>query len=177
MSEFGQQIIFTQLLKRHGFVQVPMIQRDYAQGRESEVEVLNAFLDALQTALNLPSDDPALPLNLDFIYGSAEGQETTRFQPLDGQQRLTTLFLLHWYLAWRDDCAQEFLEIFGSNGESRFSYAVRQSATEFYDMLVQFQPEGSPDSYENVKSLLLLTSHGITVTGDLILQSNPPYAF
>lgn len=157
MSEFGQQIIFTQLLDRHGCVQVPMIQRDYAQGRESEleVEVLNAFLDALQKALDLPPEDPALPLNLDFIYGSVEGQETTRFQPLDGQQRLTTLFLLHWYLAWQDGCTKEFLDILMSNGESRFSYAVRQSATEFYDKFVQFQPEGSPDTYEAISSLII----------------------
>ena len=154
MSEFGQQIIFTQLLDRHGYVQVPMIQRDYAQGRESEVEVLDAFLDALQKALELPPNDSSLPLNLDFIYGSIEGQKTTRFQPLDGQQRLTTLFLLHWYLAWLDDCTIEFLDILMSNGESRFSYAVRQSATEFYDRLVQFKPEGSPDSDEVVSSLI-----------------------
>ena len=154
MSEFGQQIIFTQLLERHGYVQIPMIQRDYAQGRESEVEVLNAFLDALQKALDLPPNDPSLPLNLDFIYGSIESQTTTRFQPLDGQQRLTTLFLLHWYLAWLDDCTKKFLDILMSNGESRFSYAVRQSATEFYDRLVQFKPEGSPDSYGVVSSLI-----------------------
>jgi hypothetical protein len=25
------------------------------------------------------------------------------FMPLEGQQRLTTLFLLHWYLPWRED--------------------------------------------------------------------------
>lgn len=154
MSEFGQQIIFTQLLDRHGCVQVPMIQRDYAQGRESEVDVLNTFLDALQEALYRQPDDPTLPLNLDFVYGSVEGQEITRFQPLDGQQRLTTLFLLHWYLAWRDDCTKEFLDILVSNGESRFSYAVRQSATEFYDKLVRFQPQGNPESYRFVSTLI-----------------------
>ena len=154
MSEYGQQIIFTQLLDRHGYVQVPMIQRDYAQGRGSEVELLNAFLDALQEALILPPDAPKLPLNLDFIYGSVAKQETIRFQPLDGQQRLTTLFLLHWYLAWQDGSTKEFLDKHTSNGESRFSYAVRPSATEFYDKLVQFQPEGSPDSFNSISSLV-----------------------
>lgn len=33
-------------------------------------------------------------INLDFIYGNLDGDT---FLPLDGQQRLTTLFLLHWY--------------------------------------------------------------------------------
>jgi len=154
MSEFGKQIIFTQLLEQHGCVQVPMIQRDYAQGRESAAEVLRGFLDALKKALDRPFDDPALPLNLDFIYGSLDGGQTQKFQPLDGQQRLTTLFLLHWYLAWQDDRTNEFLGIHESNGESRFSYAVRPSATEFYDRLVQFQPERGPDSFNKISSLV-----------------------
>ncbi|MCY4275550.1 MAG: DUF262 domain-containing protein [Gammaproteobacteria bacterium] len=154
MSEFGQPTIFIKLLEQHGSVQVPMIQRDYAQGRESEEEVLNSFLDALEKALNLPFDDPALPLNLDFIYGSLDGEQTQKFQPLDGQQRLTTLFLLHWYLAWRDDRVDEFRDTHESNGKSRFSYAVRPSTTEFYDELVRFQPEGSPDSFSLISSLV-----------------------
>ena len=154
MSEPGQQSIFKQLLDRHGRVQVPMIQRDYAQGRESESEVREEFLYALYGALKLPADDPKLPLNLDFIYGSLEGEEATRFLPLDGQQRLTTLFLLHWYLAWQDGCWKKFSELLCPNGNSRFSYAVRPSSTEFYDALVKFQPEGSPDSLESLSRLL-----------------------
>src|SRR5437773_11386083 len=99
MSDFGSQIIYKQLLRRHEFIRIPMIQRDYAQGRPAEGEVRTEFLGALEGALRRPADDPSLPLNLDFIYGSVEGQQETRFYPLDGQQRLTTLFLLHWYLA------------------------------------------------------------------------------
>ena len=154
MTEFGQQITFGQLLDRHGWVQVPMIQRDYAQGRESEAEVRKEFLDALHGALSLPADDPALPLNLDFIYGSVEGDGDTRFLPLDGQQRLTTLFLLHWYLAWRDGCWEEFMESICPSGNSRFRYAVRPSSTEFFDCLVKFQPEGSPDSHHSLSPML-----------------------
>jgi hypothetical protein len=99
----GSQIIYKQLFERHGRIRVPMIQRDYAQGRLTETEVREEFLNALEAALKKPADDPMLPLNLDFIYGSVEGDDETRFLPLDGQQRLTTLFLLHWYLAWRDE--------------------------------------------------------------------------
>jgi hypothetical protein len=98
----GNQVIYKQLLERHGRIRVPMIQRDYAQGRPAETEVREEFLKALQDALLKPADDSTLPLNLDFIYGSVEGDGETRFLPLDGQQRLTTLFLLHWYLAWKD---------------------------------------------------------------------------
>ena len=73
MSSIGSQINYKQLLDRHGTIRVPMIQRDYAQGRPSETEVRDAFLDALERALQKPTGDPALPLNLDFVYGSVEG--------------------------------------------------------------------------------------------------------
>ena len=148
-----------------------MLQRDYAQGRESEAEVRKEFLDALHGALSLPADDAALPLNLDFIYGSVEGDGVTRFLPLDGQQRLTTLFLLHWYLTWRDGCWKEFLELLCPDGNSRFSYAVRPSSTEFYDALVKFQPEGSPDS---LKSLSYLVKNTVVVLPLLEARSDNP---
>ncbi len=95
MSGLGLQINFKQLLDRHQRVRIPKIQRDYAQGRSSEEEIRKEFLGALHSALSLSSDDESLPLNLDFIYGNVEGDEESRFLPLDGQQRLTALFLLH----------------------------------------------------------------------------------
>ena len=72
---------------------IPIIQRDYAQGRKDpEVErVRNRFLDALHRAVT------EKPLTLDFIYGDIDANGV--MTPLDGQQRLTTLFLLHWYAA------------------------------------------------------------------------------
>ena len=154
MSQFGQKIIFKQVFAHHGRVQVPMIQRDYAQGRESEAEVRELFLDALHGALSLPPDDPLLPLNLDFIYGSVEGEGESRFLPLDGQQRLTTMFLLHWYLAWREYRWEEFLAFLCPNGKSLFSYTVRPSSEEFYDALVIFQPDQPPDDIEYVSRLV-----------------------
>jgi len=154
MSELGSQIIFKDLLARHQRVQVPMIQRDYAQGRESEREVRDEFLSALHAALTLPEDDATLPLNLDFIYGSVEGDGATRFLPLDGQQRLTTLFLLHWYLAWRDGCCNEFNQLLCAGGLSRFTYSVRPSSSEFFDALVKFEPDISPDTTDSLTDLL-----------------------
>lgn len=154
MSELGSQIVFKELLARHQRIQVPMIQRDYAQGRESEKEVRDEFLDALHVALTLPEDDTSLPLNLDFIYGSVEGDGTTRFLPLDGQQRLTTLFFLHWYLAWRDGCSDEFKQMLCPEGPSRFAYSVRPSSTEFFNALVAYKPELTPDAVDSLSLML-----------------------
>ena len=105
----GQQITYIQLLQQHTHIQIPIIQRDYAQGRPDEQEVRDTFLAALEDALLKPAHDVSLPLNLDFIYGSVEEfQGKTQFLPLDGQQRLTTLFLLHWYLRESLVSATEF---------------------------------------------------------------------
>lgn len=154
MSPLSNQVNFKQLLDRHQRVQIPMIQRDYAQGRPQEEEIRDEFLCALHAALLLPPDDDSLPLNLDFIYGSVEGNEVTRFLPLDGQQRLTTLFLLHWYLAWRDEQQEDFRQILCSQDASRFSYSVRPSSTEFFDALVKFCPSVSPDDVSSLTALI-----------------------
>ena len=81
-----------------------------------------------------------MPLNLDFVYGSMEGGDPGSFLPLDGQQRLTTLFLLHWYLAWRDGQLSEFQSMLWDGRHSRFTYGVRPSSTEFFDELVRYVP-------------------------------------
>ena len=68
---------------------IPKIQRDYAQGRidSDTVRVRTRFLESLYKALT------DVPITLDFVYGDIDNQGVMR--PLDGQQRLTTLFLLH----------------------------------------------------------------------------------
>lgn len=152
---FGSQINYKQLLQKHGRIRIPMIQRDYAQGRPAAEEVRNEFLETLKDALLKPADDPTLPLNLDFIYGSVEGdEETRRFLPLDGQQRLTTLFLLHWYLAWRDDEWELFEQLFQVDGQARFSYSVRPSSNEFFDQLVNYRPSGNLDDIAELIQLI-----------------------
>lgn len=142
----GAQVNYSQLLKRHQRIRVPLIQRDYAQGRQEAKDVRDEFLKALEGALLKSAEDPSLPLNLDFVYGSVEGEGggETQFLPLDGQQRLTTLFLLHWYLAWLDQQWDEFERLFCENGRARFAYSVRPSSTEFFDALVMYRPLRSP---------------------------------
>ena len=78
-------------------VVVPKIQRAYAQGRKSEKNIRNQFVDELFTAL-----ENGTTLELSFVYGSkikTEDGSSIRFELLDGQQRITTLVLLSWFLA------------------------------------------------------------------------------
>lgn len=98
---------FKSFLEQYHVV-IPMVQRDYAQGRTTDdvTRVRNRFLDAIKSHLVKSEDDNDV-MKMDFIYGETEQvksttankQEKIIVTPLDGQQRLTTLYLLHWYAA------------------------------------------------------------------------------
>ena len=115
------QTTFWNLLKENK-IEIPIIQRDYAQGREGKEYLRQTFLESLKEAL-----DKNKVLKLDFVYGSAENGA---LQPLDGQQRLTTLWLLHWYIAMRAGKLHEAGETL-----KKFTYETRISSREFCEEL------------------------------------------
>ncbi len=154
MSDLGKRISFIELIEACQRIEVPQLQRDYAQGRDMAKDIREGFIDALHDSLLRTPDDAALPLNLDFVYGTMEEDNGKYFLPLDGQQRLTTLFLLHWYLAWRDGALPGFQALAWDGRHSRFSYAVRPSSTEFFDELAQYVPGDSPEQVANVRRLI-----------------------
>jgi len=134
----GERLSFSKLFTEKKFkIEIPIIQRDYAQGRSSSAEVRELFLDAIYNFLdvNKPNQD------LDFVYGSIKETDGKKcFIPLDGQQRLTTLFLLHWYLAGISNNIATLREFVATNdGEiikSKFTYETRTSSREFCDELI-----------------------------------------
>jgi hypothetical protein len=130
----GERLSFFKLFSEKKFkVEIPIIQRDYAQGRTSEREVRDTFLNALFQYLQQgkPNRD------LDFVYGTVlVDSEFSRFVPLDGQQRLTTLFLLHWYLAHLSNQRDVLKDVLYKNNKSQFSYETRTSSSDFCDALM-----------------------------------------
>lgn len=135
ISGEGERTSFFKLFAENNFrIVIPMLQREYAQGRESAKEVRAEFLKALYTYL-----DEGIPeRDLDFIYGNIANND---FIPLDGQQRLTTLFLLHWYLSritsdaeLRNQFDSKLLDDTGQH--SRFTYKTRTSSSDFCDALM-----------------------------------------
>ena len=76
-------------------ISIPIIQRDYAQGRKDAATIRDKFLHEIFNRLDNDEN-----LFLDFVYGNIEGD---KFIPIDGQQRLTTLFLLHLYFVKKED--------------------------------------------------------------------------
>lgn len=105
---------------------IPMIQRPYAQGRKSQKGIRDNFLMDIFAALE---NKEVGKLELNFVYGTFTGSESGCFELLDGQQRLTTLFLLHWYIAKRE-------RLYGSMAAlpeylDKFEYQTRTTSTLF----------------------------------------------
>lgn len=113
---------FQELVKNKKII-IPIIQRDYAQGRNNpkaisvRTRLIDEWIDILQ--------DPNLRMDFNYIYGNETGDI---FYPVDGQQRLTSLYLLHWYLAMATDNTNEI-------DEWQFDYKTRNSASEFFSFL------------------------------------------
>ena len=101
-------------------IKIPMIQRDYVQSLDDKK--FKKFLNVLVEALNNGTE-----LSLDFIYGNIN--EDGVFEPIDGQQRLTTLALLTFYLYCRQ--SENILQ----NPFEYITYATRQSANNFCQLL------------------------------------------
>lgn len=101
---------------------IPILQRDYAQGRDGKEYIREVFLKDIKDAV-----ENNKPLTMDFVYGY---QEHDVFYPLDGQQRLTTVWLIYWYLALRSGELNS--EISNLN---KFTYQTRKSSREFCEAL------------------------------------------
>lgn len=125
-TTFGEGPEAVQLKK----IIIPIIQRDYAQGRKGSdvTRVRGRFLESLYKAVTEKQ------ITLDFVYGDIDDEGN--MTPLDGQQRLTTLFLLHWYAAKKSNISEENYEFL-----KKFSYETRYSARYFCIDLVDYKPE------------------------------------
>lgn len=115
-------------------VVIPKLQRDYAQGRENAPaieQIRNSLIEEIYSAVT-----DKKPLVLNFIYGA---KQDDLFQPIDGQQRLTTLFLLHWYVFLRTEFTEGLIYL------KDFSYETRDTSKRFCsnicDITIDFSKE------------------------------------
>lgn len=171
----NKNITFWQLINEHR-IEIPIIQRDYAQGRDNSKseDIRIRFIEQIKKTLLDDGDE----LHLNFVYGKingvknarkiaenksaiqgmlnavqsysknmnlnviceikendnlTDGTHQTSFIPLDGQQRLTTLYLVHWYLMP--------FTIDNIKTIKNFSYRIRSSSKDFCFALSENQNE------------------------------------
>jgi hypothetical protein len=142
---------FYQLISKYK-IEIPIIQRDYAQGRkDSKAEDVRKSMVADMIA----AVKGEKKLFFDFVYGRIDHQV---FIPFDGQQRLTTLFLFHKYVfekciscstcEYKSNCICKDVLL-------RFSYATRQSSREFCERLVKENviPDNTKSLSQNIRNM------------------------
>lgn len=131
----NNKISFRDYLKQNR-IMIPIIQRDYAQGRSDKGALRKNFLASLKDAMDGTLPNNQEELKLDFVYGSLENGVML---PLDGQQRLTTLWLLHWYVALKAGRLSDAQSVL-----SCFTYETRRSSREFCKCLC------NPDNFKDL---------------------------
>ena len=128
-----QQKTFGDLIQQYKII-IPKIQRDYAQGREQEKLKSRKFLEYIKKNLKSYVD-------LDFIYGVVDTKESVNiFKPIDGQQRLTTSFLLYYYATLKEGTYEQHLR--------NFSYELRPSSIDFFNQLTE------KENWEKLKGMI-----------------------
>ena len=114
----NKEFSFWNLISKYT-IEIPAIQRDYVQDRlysdlqKAECDIVGDIEKSLRSQTKI---------NLHFVYGKVDNQELI---PLDGQQRLTTLFLLHWFLSLGT------LSDENNKTLSKFTYETRPSSEDF----------------------------------------------
>ena len=133
MNNSGMSMTFCELIGKYSIF-IPKIQRDYVQYRKYNEVNLDGLLEKLVAALKEDKE-----INLNFIYGYCEKTKIDPntdsenilnvFIPIDGQQRLTTLFLLHYYVFSKSGKGVAELK-------NKLIYDTRESTNEFIKLLL-----------------------------------------
>lgn len=130
-----------QQLSGENVLLIPDYQRDYAQGRSGNKrteDIRKKFVEDLYDALTQENRI----CHLGLVYGAPK-QPSGGFVAVDGQQRLTTVFLLHWYILKRTERVCDFNDELLSRLKN-FKWAVRQYSSEFFDFLQNLDLSSCP---------------------------------
>lgn len=124
------QDIFHCLNSEHVFLHF-----DFIYGKLLGKENLSAFernktnVKALLKTIQSYASDLEVVIKYDLVEQTKEEAVKITFIPLDGQQRLTTLFLVHWYLVQHLKLEDELKSL------NKFSYVTRVGAKDFCQLL------------------------------------------
>lgn len=145
-------------------IQVPYYQRDYAQGRIDNGRIDNirkVFVEEMYGSIMGFNNKEC---HLGLVFGSYDENEKV-FIAVDGQQRLTTVFLLHWYVAWRENKLNDYKEKL-----LNFSWDTRSYSSQFVELLFKIQPSGNViDSIKTNSNYFSVWENDPTVKGMLTM--------
>lgn len=184
---------------------IPEIQRDYVWSKDNVESLLNSInsdfndqkvaLKGLDdsTLENLPPVIKELALrakadrkvftNIGFIYAySGDGDISDKYFLIDGQQRMTTMYLLLLAMSIKEQKENMFRSSYFSHNIPKVDYKVRESAHDFLLNFVDYMLKGGNIKqvkdqywyyllYENDKTIQsLITNYSVVL--DLLNQTN-----
>ncbi len=132
---------------------IPEIQRDYVWQEENVTKLLQSILENSNKQIEISQGTSEEDLyamnptireivireieknknfcNVGFIYAYFDTELAGRFMLIDGQQRMTTLFLLLLCLSVKENKQDQFRRAYFKDGILKFDYKVRESSHEF----------------------------------------------
>ncbi|MBR3969063.1 MAG: DUF262 domain-containing protein [Clostridia bacterium] len=133
----GQKYNFIKIIQQKSLL-IPQIQRDYVQHRTS-YKVKESRSQLLKSLVDVAKGDKE-NINLNFVYGysdfifseSSNNGPLKRydcFVPIDGQQRLTTLYLLHLFVYAKSENGDV------SKFKNKLFYQTRETTKNFINKL------------------------------------------
>lgn len=143
---------------------IPEIQRDYVWGEEQVIGLLNSikkdfelFKTAQTPKIETPDNDLKIAFetfykkrnngsNIGFIYAYNDDQYSGNYFLIDGQQRITTIFLMLLVLASKNERLKEkFKKTYLIDGLLKLDYKVRESAHHFLQQFTALALKGNTD--------------------------------
>lgn len=134
---------------------IPEIQRDYVWGENQVLGLLNSIVGDFNYYKNaqvptITTTDEELTkafeffykqrnngANIGFIYAYSDEQYSGKYFLIDGQQRITTIFLMLLALAYQDDNVRDkFEKTYFNEKVLKLDYKVRESAHQFLSAFV-----------------------------------------
>ncbi len=145
---------------------IPEIQRDYVWKRTNVEKLLKSIVEdaqenASEAQQKLREQLPIVPpevrvilerelrtnevfSNIGFIYAYEDREFKNRYFLIDGQQRITTIYLLLLATAIKDDKTDYFSSNYFHNKQPKVDYKVREASHNFLINFISFLLEGGP---------------------------------
>ena len=146
----ARMVSMAELVKRRERFLIPLYQRLFVWKPEQVERLMDDIVAAWQ------QDKPVYYLGgILAIRRGGVSSEVEELELIDGQQRLTTLWLLA--VAWRDDADGDSLADFVCvDGEPRLRFAIREKVNDFIHAAQAGKPEGSAETAAMENALAVL---------------------